>query len=106
MTWKDRWGRIAGRRPGHVAGAAPDGAELTCQELVELVTDYLEGALSSGDRHRFEAHLDDCGGCRAYLEQIRGTILAVGGVAAEGLDPAIGERLMASFRDWRSGRDV
>jgi len=106
MTWKDRLGRIARGQPGHVARGERDSAELTCQELVELVTDYLEGALSSDDRHRFEAHLDGCGGCRAYLEQMRGTILAVGGVAAADLDPAMSERLLASFRDWRSRRDV
>jgi predicted anti-sigma-YlaC factor YlaD len=82
------------------------GGELTCQELVELVTDYLEGALSSDDQHRFEAHLDGCGGCRAYLEQMRGTILAVGGVTDADLEPAMRERLMDSFQDWRSSRDV
>jgi len=106
MTWKDRWGRIARGRPGPAARTEPDSAELTCQELVELVTDYLEGALSSDDQHRFEAHLDGCGGCRAYLEQMRRTILAVGGIAGADLDPAMRERLMASFRDWRSRRDV
>jgi anti-sigma factor RsiW len=106
MTWKDRLGRIARGQRGHVAGAAPDSSGLTCPELVELVTDYLEGALSLEDRHRFEAHLDGCGGCRAYLEQMRGTVLAVGGVAGVALDPAMSQRLMASFRDWRSRRDV
>jgi anti-sigma factor RsiW len=82
------------------------GGELTCQELVELVTDYLEGALSSDDQHRFEAHLDGCDGCRAYLEQTRATILAVGGVNDADLDPAMRQRLMDSFRDWKSSRDV
>jgi anti-sigma factor RsiW len=106
MNWKDAWGRIARGQRGDVARAEPDSAELTCRGLVELVTDYLEGALSSDDQHRFEAHLDGCGGCRAYLEQMRGTILAVGGVAGADLDPAMRERLMDSFRDWRSRRDV
>jgi anti-sigma factor RsiW len=106
MTWKDPLGRIARRRRRRAAPAGPGGGELTCQELVELVTDYLEGALSSDDRHRFEAHLDGCGGCRAYLVPMRGTILAVGGVAGADLDPAMRERLMDSFRDWRSSRDV
>jgi len=106
MTWKDRLGRIARGRRGRAAPAVPGGGELTCQELVELVTDYLEGALSSGDQHRFEAHLEGCDGCEAYLEQMRGTILAVGGVAGADLDPAMRERLMDSFRGWRSRRDV
>ncbi len=99
-------GRIARGQPGHVARAEPDRAELTCQELVELVSDYLEGALSSDDQHRFEAHLEGCDGCRAYLEQMRATILAVRGVTDADLDPAMRERFMDSFRDWRSLRDV
>lgn len=53
-------------------------ATLTCRELVELVTDYLEGALAPPDRKRFEAHLDACGGCGDYLDQIRRTISALG----------------------------
>jgi hypothetical protein len=105
MTWRDRLGRIARGQRDDRPRPEPDGAGLTCQELVELVTDYLEGALSPHDRRRFEAHLEGCGGCRAYLEQMRGTILAVGGVGGADLDPAMRERLMDSFRDWRSGRD-
>jgi anti-sigma factor RsiW len=50
---------------------------MTCQELVELVTDYLEDALTPEERERFEAHLDDCPGCRAYVEQMRVTIRLV-----------------------------
>jgi anti-sigma factor RsiW len=50
---------------------------LTCQELVELVTDYLEDALPAADRERFEAHLDGCPGCRAYLSQVRATLEAM-----------------------------
>ena len=50
------------------------GSDVTCRELVELVTDYLEGALDLDDRARFEAHLDSCEGCRAYLSQMRTTI--------------------------------
>jgi len=53
-------------------------SDLTCRELVELVTDYLEGALDPGDRARFEGHLDRCAGCRAYLGQMRATIWAAG----------------------------
>jgi anti-sigma factor RsiW len=106
MTWKDPLARIARGRRRRAAPAVSAGGELTCQELVELVTDYLEGALSPDDRLRFEAHLDGCGGCRAYLDQMRATILAAGGAADADLDPAMRQRLMDSFRDWRSSRDV
>jgi anti-sigma factor RsiW len=51
---------------------------MTCRELVELVTDYLDGALGPTDRARFEAHVDRCAGCRAHLGQMRTTIWAVG----------------------------
>ena len=49
-------------------------AGLTCQELVELVTDYFEDALPESERTRFDAHLDECEGCRLYLDQMRTTI--------------------------------
>jgi len=106
MTWKDRWGQIVHRRRADLARPEPDAAGLTCQELVELVTDFLEGALSPDERRRFEAHLDGCAGCRAYLEQMRGALLAAGGVGVAELDPAMRERLMDSFRDWRTAREA
>ena len=52
--------------------------ELTCRELIELVTDYVEGRLSPGDRARFEAHLAECDACETYLVQMRQTIRALG----------------------------
>jgi len=52
--------------------------ELTCQELVEIVSDYLKGALPLDERQRFEAHLEICEGCRRYLDQMRTTILVIG----------------------------
>jgi anti-sigma factor RsiW len=52
-------------------------AELSCRELVELVTDYLEGVLTAAERMRFEAHLSECDGCEAYLEQMLLTIRAL-----------------------------
>jgi anti-sigma factor RsiW len=52
--------------------------EMTCHELVEIVTEYLEEALSDRNRLRFEAHLADCPHCRLYLEQMRVTITALG----------------------------
>ena len=74
--------------------------ELTCQELVELVTDYLDGALPEAERLRFEAHLADCAGCRNYLAQFRRTIAAVGTLRPEDLPPEVEQELLALFRDW------
>jgi anti-sigma factor RsiW len=76
-------------------------ATISCRELVELVTDYLEGRLSSADRKRVEAHLRACDGCSAYLEQARATIRLTGRLREEDLDPLIRERLLEAFRDWR-----
>lgn len=76
--------------------------ELSCQELVELVTDYLDGALPDDERRRFEAHLDDCGNCRAYLEQMRRTIQIAGTLTPETVPPHAGEALLAAFRDWKA----
>ncbi len=79
--------------------------ELTCRELVEIVTAYFEGALASGERARFEAHLAGCRGCRTYLEQMRQTILLTGRLAEDALPAQTLEELLAVFRDWkRDGR--
>ncbi len=76
-------------------------AYLTCAELVELVTDYLETALSSSDRMRFEEHLMTCPSCQAHLDQMRLTIDTVGRLSADAL-PAEAERdLLDAFRDWK-----
>jgi anti-sigma factor RsiW len=76
-------------------------AELRCQEFVELVTDYLEGTLSRRQRHRVEAHLRDCHGCTAYLEQVRFTVAALGGLPPEPPDPETAEALLRAFRELR-----
>jgi anti-sigma factor RsiW len=76
--------------------------EMACQELVEVVTDYLEGALPGEDRLRFEAHLADCEACGEYVAQIRSTIELVGHVDAETLSPELQQGLLESFRRWRS----
>ena len=75
--------------------------EMPCQELVEVITDYLENALAERDRRRFEAHLDECQACRDYLEQFRQTIALAGRVEPERLPPRMREELLAAFRDWR-----
>lgn len=77
--------------------------ELSCKELVELVTDYLEGALSPDERARFGAHLGECRGCTAHVEQLRDTVRVAGTLAEESLSPAARDSLLAAFADWKQG---
>ncbi len=77
--------------------------ELSCRELVELVTDYLENALSPAERARFEEHLITCPGCQTYLEQMRQTIDVLGRVTEESLEPAARDQLLDLFRNWKRG---
>jgi anti-sigma factor RsiW len=83
-------------------------AELTCKELVELVTDYLEGALSPEERARFDHHLSGCRGCRAYVEQMRRTLGAVGALSEDAVPDEAKQRLLRAFRSWKnaSARDT
>jgi anti-sigma factor RsiW len=74
---------------------------LTCQELVELVTEYLENSLEADARARFELHLGVCPGCVDYLDQMRQTIRATGRLHEETLDPGIRDTLLEAFRWWR-----
>jgi anti-sigma factor RsiW len=74
---------------------------LTCEELVELVTDYLEGALSPTDRMRFEEHIIACASCQAHLEQMRVTIETVGRLSTDSLTPEAEQDLLHAFRDWK-----
>jgi len=76
--------------------------ELSCQELVELVTDYLEGALPSELHDRFERHIAHCSGCQAYLKQMRATIRATGTLTVDSLTPNAESTLLDAFRGWRS----
>jgi predicted anti-sigma-YlaC factor YlaD len=75
--------------------------ELTCAEVVELVTEYLDGRLTPADVERFEEHLVFCDGCQNFLEQMRTTIQMTGRLRAEDLSPAVQELLVATFRSWR-----
>ena len=77
---------------------------LACQELVELVTDYFDDALSRRDRRRFERHIAGCGNCSAYVEQMRLVIEATGRLTESDLDPAAREELLEAFRGWNAGR--
>ena len=83
----------------------PQKPALVCQEVVELVTDYLEGALSRSERRRFEAHLAGCENCTEYLAQMRATIRLTGRLDAEDLTPAMREEFTALYRRWRSEED-
>ncbi|MDQ6819991.1 MAG: zf-HC2 domain-containing protein [Actinomycetota bacterium] len=79
-----------------------DSSELTCLELVQLVTDYLEGALSSRNRRRFERHLNACKDCPTYVQQMRETIRLTGVLRQDDLQPEVREELLAAFRDWKN----
>ena len=75
---------------------------LSCRELTELVTDYLEGALPPAEKSRFEDHLAECGNCEIYLEQIRATIRVSGTLTPDELTPDAEEALLQAFRGWKS----
>jgi anti-sigma factor RsiW len=79
----------------------PDLADLSCRELVELASDYVEGRLPPPQRTRFEMHLCYCAPCRLYLKQIRATIEAAGRITEDDLPPGSREALLAAFRDWK-----
>jgi anti-sigma factor RsiW len=82
---------------------SPDAPDLTCQQLVELVTDYFEDALPPPDRARFEAHVAGCPGCDVYLGQMMTTLALVDATAAVEARPKA-SALLQAFRDWkRSG---
>lgn len=76
---------------------------LTCAEFVELVTDYLEGALDRWTEGRFVLHATACAGCESYLEQFRETIRVAGRLRPEDIDPTVRDRLLAEFAAWKSG---
>ena len=77
--------------------------QLTCLELVELCTAYLEDALPPDERARFENHLAACPHCRLYLEQMRHTIRALGRLTEELIAPPARDELLAAFREWKKG---
>jgi anti-sigma factor RsiW len=75
--------------------------EMVCEELVEVVTDYLEGALPRRDRRRLERHLKTCPLCTLYLEQIREVIRTLGRLTEETIPPEARDELLVTFRDWQ-----
>jgi anti-sigma factor RsiW len=76
---------------------------LSCRDLVELVSDYLEGALPPADHTRFDAHIAGCGNCAAYVRQMRETLVLLGTLPTEALSQEAEDELRAAFRDWRAG---
>ena len=72
----------------------------TCHEMVELVTDYLEGSLSWRDRRRFEAHLSGCDHCTEFLQQMRTTVALTGSLAEDELSPIRQSELLELFQRW------
>lgn len=76
---------------------------MTCRELVELVTEYLEGTLSPLDTNRFEEHIDLCPMCQVHLEQLRITVRELGQLRERDIDPEILAELQERFRGWRAG---
>jgi anti-sigma factor RsiW len=77
--------------------------ELSCQEIVELVTDYLEGAMDDELRASFEAHLAGCPHCTHYLEQMQATIRVAGTIIPDDLDPDFRAGLLEAFKDFQRG---
>jgi hypothetical protein len=76
---------------------------ISCQEVVELVTDYIEQALPADEASVFEQHLNFCDGCVLYVDQVRKTIDVVGELRAEDVPEDTKAKLMSAFRDWKRG---
>ena len=75
---------------------------LTCHEIIELLSTYIEGGLTADNRSRVDEHLALCDGCTTYLEQMRETIRLSGMVTEEQVPEDEKTALLAAFRDWRS----
>src|SRR5258708_34266233 len=80
------------------------GGEMACQELVEVITDFLEGTLPEVDRTRFEAHLASCPSCQEYVEQMRALVRLSGKVSTRSLEPETVDSLLSAFRRWRDSQ--
>jgi anti-sigma factor RsiW len=78
---------------------------MACQEAVELVTDYLEGALSQAQRRQFEAHLAGCVDCPEYLAQIRAVIALAGSITPDDLTPRMRGEFISLYRRWQADEE-
>jgi predicted anti-sigma-YlaC factor YlaD len=74
---------------------------VTCQEVVELVSAYLDHALPAEEASLFEQHVNFCDGCEWYLDQVRSTVRTVGQITEEDVPPETRDRLLAAFREWK-----
>lgn len=74
---------------------------MPCRELIEVITEYLEGGLSSEDRTRFEEHLEACSACKMYLDQFEAVIRTLGRIEEDQLDPELRDGLVAAFADFK-----
>lgn len=83
-----------------------DVEHLTCKEFVEVLTEYLEGALEPEERADVERHIVICRGCSNYIEQMRSTIDLLGRIAAEQPGDSTAEALLGMFREWQAGRSA
>ncbi len=79
-------------------------SDFTCRDMVELMNDYLEGALSQADSSRFEAHLSICDPCARYLEQIRESVTLTGKLTEVSVPQPVRDDLLETFRGWKSGQ--
>lgn len=75
---------------------------MTCREIAELITDYLEGALSPEAKVRFEDHVAGCAACTSYIGQLRATTRVLTRLREEDLPVSLREELLAAFRTWKS----
>jgi anti-sigma factor RsiW len=82
-------------------GAHPHADDLACTEEVEIMTDYLEGALPGAEAERLERHLETCPGCTEYLEQMRTVAGSLGGLTEDSIPADMRHGLIAAFRDFR-----
>jgi anti-sigma factor RsiW len=82
------------------------GKPLVCREAVELVSDYLEGALSRRDRRRYERHIAGCEHCTEYLAQMRETLRLTGRLVPEDLTPEMQAEFTQIYRRWRTEGDA
>jgi predicted anti-sigma-YlaC factor YlaD len=76
--------------------------EITCKELVEIVTDYLEGRMGPERRLLFEEHVAFCSWCQTYLDQMRETIRLSGTLTEDDLSPETRNTLLEAFRNWNA----
>jgi len=79
----------------------PAENEMSCKELVEVITEYLEGTLPEAERARFDYHLGLCPGCQTYLDQMRLTVRVVGRLSEESIAPEARNEFLKAFRNWQ-----